>query len=51
MFYLTEYRVMPNAGGFLDQDRTIMQDFNTLLLNIQWQKIPAQEAPALTDNW
>lgn len=51
MFVLTDFRVLPTGGGYLDQDPLLMEDFRTLLLLKQWHEIPQPELPKLTNNW
>lgn len=51
MFVLTEYRVLPFSGGYLDQDPLMMDDFRTLLLLKQWHEIPQTDLPKLSNNW
>ncbi len=51
MFVLTEFRVLPTGGGYLDQDPLLMEDFRTLLLLKQWHEIPQPELPKLSNNW
>lgn len=51
MFDLTQYRVLPGAGGYLDQDPLLMEDFKTLMLLKEWHSIPDTPTPKLGNDW
>ncbi|MBK8139526.1 MAG: hypothetical protein IPK52_27565 [Chloroflexi bacterium] len=51
MFVQTNYQVLPNGGGYFDQDPYLMRDFMTLLTHREWIKLPQPEMPKLGNMW
>jgi hypothetical protein len=47
----SEYKVYPEAGGLLDQDKAMMDDFTTLLILKRWHEVPQNDAPKLGNDW